>query len=59
MNKIVIARKEAKETHFWLKLITSKYIKKDIIEKDIEELFEIIKIMSTIMNKTKEKKAIF
>jgi four helix bundle protein len=38
LNKIVLARKEAKETRFWLKLVSGKYIKKEDIEDDIQEL---------------------
>jgi four helix bundle protein len=57
LNKVVIARKEAKETRFWLKLVSGKYIKKESIEDDIEELLEIIKILSAIILKTKNNKS--
>jgi four helix bundle protein len=57
LNKVVLARKEAKETRFWLKLVSGKYVKKESIEDDIEELLEIIKILSTIILKTKNKKS--
>ena len=55
VNKMAIARKEAKETRYWLRLIKSKYLEKENVEEDLEELSEIIKIISTIINKTKSK----
>ena len=55
INKLVIARKEAKETKFWLKLISTKYVEKEVLEEDIEEVQEIINILSSIINKTKAK----
>ena len=55
VNKMVIARKEAKETRYWLRLIKSKYLQKAKVEDDIEELSEIIKIISAIINKTRNK----
>ena len=53
INKITIARKEAKETKYWLKLIAGKYIKTELLEKDIQEVQEITNILSAIINKTK------
>jgi len=53
INKIVIARKEAKETKYWLRLIAGKYIKTELLEGDIKEVQEIINILSAIINKTK------
>lgn len=35
VNKMVIARKEAKETRYWLMLIMGKYIDPDIVDGDI------------------------
>lgn len=55
INKVVIARKEAKETRYWLRLIERKYVKQGIIKKDLEEVNEIIKILSAIINKTRNK----
>jgi len=55
VNKIVIARKEAKETKYWLRLIAGKYIKTELLEEDIKEVQEIISILSAIINKTKGK----
>ena len=57
LNKMSIARKEAKETRFWLRLVAGKYIKKELVENDITEVYEIIKILSAIIIKTKEKKS--
>lgn len=36
-NKMAIARKEAKESRYWLRLFSDKYIKKEIISEDIKE----------------------
>ena len=55
INKIAIARKEAKETKYWLRLIAGKYIKTELLEGDIKEVQEIINILSAIINKTKTK----
>ncbi len=52
-NKFTIARKEAKESRYWLRLISGKYIKAELLENDIIESQEIIKILSSIINKTK------
>ena len=53
VNKIAIARKEAKETKYWLRLIKSKYLPNGSIAADIQETQEIINILSAIINKTK------
>ena len=53
-NKMVIARKEAKETKYWLRLIQEKYINLGKIDKDLNEAQEIINILSSIISKTKE-----
>lgn len=52
VNKMAIARKEAKETRYWLKLISGKYLKEEIIVPDIQECYEIISILSSIINKS-------
>jgi len=52
-NKITIARKEAKETKYWLRLIAGKYIKTELLGKDVQEAQEIINILSAIINKTR------
>ena len=53
-NKSVIARKEAKETKYWLRLIVGKYIKPELLEEDIQEVQEIINILSSIISKTRK-----
>ena len=52
-NKVVNARKEAKETKYWLKLIDGKYFEKNALVKEIDENRQIINILSAIINKTK------
>ena len=52
-NKMVIARKEAKETRYWLRLISGKYAREEDIVSDINEAQEIIKILSAIINKSR------
>jgi four helix bundle protein len=51
--KAVLARKEAKETKYWLRLISIKYNKKDEFNADINEAQEIINILSAIISNTK------
>jgi four helix bundle protein len=54
INKIVLARKEAKETKYWLRLIQTKNENfKNELENDIQEINEIIKILSAIINNSK------
>jgi four helix bundle protein len=61
INKVTIARKEARETHYWLQLIK----KAELIhhEANLEELAKLIaeaeelkRILSAIINKAKDKK---
>ena len=52
-NKISIARKEAKETYYWLRLISGKFLPADTISGDIQEVHELTRIMSTILDRTK------
>ncbi len=52
-NKMVIARKEAKETRYWLRLISGKYIKEEDVASDIKESQEIVNILSAIISKTR------
>jgi four helix bundle protein len=54
INKTVIARKEAKETKYWLRLISERYIKKEMINKDINESQELINILSAIINNSRK-----
>lgn len=49
INKAGIARKEAKETKYWLKIISGTYIDEGELTKDIKESEEIINILSTIL----------
>jgi four helix bundle protein len=53
INKVVLARKEAKETKYWLRLISENLDNKIELEDDIVEVQEIINILSAIINKTK------
>ncbi len=53
VNKMVIARKEAKETRYWLRLIANRYIKEEEIRVDLNESQEIINILSSIINKSR------
>ena len=52
VNKVGISRKEAKETRYFLRVISGTYLEPDIIIKDIRESEEIISILSTIINKS-------
>jgi four helix bundle protein len=52
-NKFLIALKEARETRYWLKLISEKYIDKEKIAADIEECGELVKILGSIIGKLK------
>jgi len=60
INKVTIARKEARETHYWLQLIKkAELIHKDnIVELDglINEAEELKRVLSAIINKAREKK---
>jgi len=49
INKTGIARKEAKETKYWLMAINDTYINNDEIKADIKESEEIISILSAIL----------
>jgi four helix bundle protein len=49
INKVTIARKEAKETKYWLRLISEKYLVKNELKDDIQEISELIKILSAII----------
>jgi len=47
----VIARKEARETRYWLRLIDRKLGKKVPVRADIDEASELVYILSAIINK--------
>lgn len=51
INKVAIARKEAKKTKYWLRLISDNYVEKTKIEDDIRENEELICILSAILKK--------
>jgi len=53
VNKMVIARKEAKETRYWLRLISGRYIREEEVVSDIKECQELINILSSIINKSR------
>ena len=61
VNKVTIARKEARETRYWLRLIQkAEYIhnisNSEELEALITESYELMKILSAIANKAREKK---
>ena len=51
VNKTVIARKEARETRYWLRVISGLYIPEENIAADIKESQEIINILSSMIKK--------
>ena len=53
VNKMVIARKEAKETKYWLRLIAGRYLEEEHVNDGIRECEEITKILSAIINKSR------
>jgi len=57
INKLAIARREAKETKYWLSVAFIHYLKKQEadIRPEIEENEEIIKILSAILKKVGHK----
>jgi len=61
INKVTIARKEARETRYWLELISkaelihNKSNQEELVAL-IQEAYELMKILSSIINKAKEKK---
>jgi len=54
INKLVIARKEAKETMYWIRLINAKYLSDKDIASDLKEINEIINVLSAIINKLRK-----
>ncbi|MFH1826095.1 MAG: four helix bundle protein [bacterium] len=60
VNKVAIARKEARETHYWLRLIQRAELvpnesNKMELGKLIQEANELMRILSAIVNKAKAK----
>jgi len=61
INKVTIARKEARETHYWLQLIKKAEMmhhKDNVVELGslIMEAEELKRVLSAIVNKAREKK---
>lgn len=59
-NKMAIGRREARETRYWLRLIQRVYLEsKPLLKKESDDLItesrEIMLILSSIVNKTREK----
>jgi four helix bundle protein len=54
INKLVISRKEAKETKYWLRLIDGLNLDKLKLEDEVQEVQEIINILSAIIKKIDE-----
>lgn len=50
-NKFVIARKEANETKYWLRLLERRFVPSENIAPHIQECTEIINILSTIISR--------
>ena len=56
LAKMYISYKEARETHYWLRLLKdSNYIEKRLAESFLSDIEEIIKLLSSITKTTKEK----
>jgi len=51
VNKVVIARKEARETRYWLRVISGLYVSEEDVTADIKESQEIINILSSMVKK--------
>jgi four helix bundle protein len=52
INKTGISRKEAKETRYWLRVISGTFIDEKELAGDIRESEEIINILSAILRKS-------
>ena len=60
INKVTIARKEARETRYWLRLIQMGDLMHNrdnivLLNDLIQESFELMKVLSSIINKAKGK----
>jgi four helix bundle protein len=56
LNKIVIAYKEARETHYWLRLIRdSRLASEQHIKPLIDEVHEMVRIIAAIIKTTKSR----
>ena len=63
INKVTIARKESRETWYWLKLICKAELVQNKSNQEellalIDEAYELMKVLSAIINKAKEKKTV-
>jgi len=55
--KMSIACKEARETHYWLRLLSQTgFIQKDIAAETADECNQLIAILTTIIKNTRERK---
>jgi four helix bundle protein len=55
LNKISIAYKEARETHYWLRLLyETKFINKDEFDSILNDCEELLKILGSIQISTKK-----
>jgi len=52
VNKAGISQKEAKETRYWLRVISGTYVDGNEVLLDIRESEEIINILSSILRKS-------
>jgi four helix bundle protein len=55
INKMVIARKEAREARYFLRLIDGVYHQEGAVQAQIDESSEIIRILSSMIKKAKAK----
>ncbi|MCI0537164.1 MAG: four helix bundle protein [Verrucomicrobiales bacterium] len=56
INKLFIACKEARETHYWLRLISaSELVPESRLTELRDEANQLIAILTTVIRKTKEK----
>ena len=54
INKLQIAYKEARETHYWLRLLgDSEILEKKLADSFIMDCEELLKILTTILNSSK------
>ncbi|MFH1387329.1 MAG: four helix bundle protein [bacterium] len=51
INKVCIARKEAKETRYWLRIVNTSFIAENRLDFDIDEIEQITSILSAIIIK--------
>lgn len=58
VSKCAIARKEARETHYWLRLIAAaKTVPQERIDNLLDEYNQLIAILTSIIKKTKGAKS--